>query len=418
MPRPVKTAPFNTALVKAVLTCAALAVPFGAQAQAPAGGISKDVVKIGVLTDMSGQFSHEAGEGAVTAVKMAVEDFGGKVLGKPVEVIVADHQNKTEVAVAKAKEWFDVDNVDMIANLINSAVAIGVANVAKEKNGIAIVNGSGSSRLTNDACTPNSIHYAYDTYALAVGTGNALIKEGKKRWFFLTADYAFGHALEADTAAVVKAGGGQVVGSVRYPINTLDHGSFMLQAQSSGAEAIAVAGSGTVFINAVKAAHDFGLTTSGKQTLAGLLVWITDVHSMGLETAQGLALTNAFYWDRDAETRAFSKKFEAKMGRKPHMGDAGDYSSTMHYLKAVQAAGTDEAQAVMAKMREIKVNDFFAKNGVIRKDGRFVHDMYVYQVKKPSESKYPWDYYKLVQVIPGDEAFRPLSDSKCPLVKS
>lgn len=398
--------------------CAALAMPLPAFAQAAAPGkASHDGVKIGVLTDMSGQFSHEAGEGSVTAVKMAVEDFGGKVLGKPIEVIVADHQNKTEVAIAKAKEWFDVDRVDMIANLINSAVAIGVAGVAKEKNGIAIVNGSGSSRLTGDSCTPNSIHYAYDTYALAVGTGNALIKQGKKRWFFLTADYAFGHALEADTSAVVKAGGGEVVGAVRYPINTLDHGSFMLQAQGSGADVIAVAGSGTVFINAVKAAHDFGLTQSGKQSLAGLLVWITDIHSMGLENAQGLVLTNGFYWDRDDETRAFSKRFEARMGRKPHMGDAGDYSSTMHYLKSVEAAGTDEAQAVMAKMRELKVNDFFAKNGYIRADGRFIHDMYVYQVKSPAESKYPWDYYKLVQVIPGEQAFRPLSQSQCPLVK-
>ncbi|MCL8382908.1 MULTISPECIES: ABC transporter substrate-binding protein [Xanthobacter] len=397
--------------------CAALAVPLPALAQPQPGKISNDVVKIGVLTDMSGQFSHEAGEGSVTAVKMAVEDFGGKVLGKPVEVIVADHQNKTEIAIAKAKEWFDVDHVDMIANLINSAVAIGVAGVAKEKNGIAIVNGSGSSRLTGDACTPNSIHYAYDTYALAVGTGNELISEGKKRWFFLTADYAFGHALEADTAAVVKAGGGEVAGAVRYPINTLDHGSFMLQAQGSKADVVAIAGSGTVFINAVKSAKDFGLTQSGKQVLAGLLVWITDIHSMSLEAAQGLVLTNAFYWDRDEETRAFARKFEAKMGRKPHMGDAGDYSSTMHYLKAVQAAGTDEAQAVMAKMREMKVNDFFAKDGYIRADGRFVHDMYVYQVKTPAESKGPWDYYKLVTVIPGDRAFRPLSESACPLVK-
>ena len=402
--------------------CAALAMSLPAHAQSPAaqptaGKISNDMVKIGVLTDMSGQFSHESGEGSVTAVKMAVEDFGGKVLGNPIEVIVADHQNKTEVAIAKAKEWFDVDKVDMIANLINSAVAIGVAGVAKEKNGIAIINGSGSSRLTGDMCTPNSIHYAYDTYALAVGTGNALIKQGKKNWFFLTADYAFGHALEADTASVVKAGGGAVVGSVRYPINTLDHGSFMLQAQGSGADVIAVAGSGTVFINAVKAAHDFGLTQSGKQSLAGLLVWITDIHSMGLENAQGLVLTNAFYWDRDDETRAFSKRFEARMGRKPHMGDAGDYSSTMHYLKAVEAAGTDEAQSVMAKMREMKVNDFFAKNGYIRADGRFIHDMYVYQVKSPSESKGPWDYYKLVQVIPGEQAFRPLSQSQCPLIK-
>ncbi len=402
--------------------CAAFAMSLPAYAQSPAappaaGKISNDLVKIGVLTDMSGQFSHESGEGSVTAVKMAVEDFGGKVLGKPIEVIVADHQNKTEVAIAKAKEWFDVDKVDMIANLINSAVAIGVAGVAKEKNGIAIINGSGSSRLTGDMCTPNSIHYAYDTYALAVGTGNALIKQGKKNWFFLTADYAFGHALEADTASVVKAGGGTVVGSVRYPINTLDHGSFMLQAQGSGADVIAVAGSGTVFINAVKAAHDFGLGQSGKQSLAGLLVWISDIHSMGLENAQGLVLTNAFYWDRDDETRAFSKRFEARMGRKPHMGDAGDYSSTMHYLKAVEAAGTDEAQAVMAKMREMKVNDFFAKNGYIRADGRFIHDMYVYQVKSPSESKGPWDYYKLVQVIPGEQAFRPLSQSQCPLIK-
>ncbi|WP_425532377.1 ABC transporter substrate-binding protein [Aquabacter sediminis] len=408
-------------IVQSLMVCAALAIPMPCLAQAqpaaPQGKMANGTVKIGVLTDMSGQFSHEAGEGSVTAVKMAVEDFGGKVLGKPIDVIVADHQNKTEVAISKAKEWFDVDQVDMIANLINSAVAMGVASVAKEKNGIAIVNGSGSSRLTGDACTPNTIHYAYDTYALAVGTGNALIKQGKKRWFFLTADYAFGHALEADTAAVVKAGGGQVVGSVRYPINTLDHGSFMLQAQGSGADVIAVAGSGTVFINAVKAAHDFGLTQSGKQSLAGLLVWITDVHSMGLENAQGLVLTNAFYWDRDDETRAFSKKFEARMGRKPHMGDAGDYSSTIFYLKAVEAAGTDEAQAVLAKMREMKVNDFFAKGGYLRADGRFVHDMYVYQVKTPAESKYPWDYYKLVQVIPGDQAFRPLSESQCPLVK-
>lgn len=408
-------------IVQSLMVCAALAASIPALAQAQPspsqGKTANGAVRIGVLTDMSGQFSHEAGEGSVTAVKMAVEDFGGKVLGKPIDVIVADHQNKTEVAIAKAKEWFDVDQVDMIANLINSAVAMGVAGVAKEKNGIAIVNGSGSSRLTGDACTPNTIHYAYDTYALAVGTGNALIKQGKKRWFFLTADYAFGHALEADTAAVVKAGGGQVVGSVRYPINTLDHGSFMLQAQGSAADVIAVAGSGTVFINAVKAAHDFGLTQSGKQALAGLLVWITDVHAMGLENAQGLVLTNAFYWDRDDETRAFSKKFEARMGRKPHMGDAGDYSSTLYYLKAVEAAGTDEAQAVLAKMRDMKVNDFFAKNGYLRADGRFVHDMYVYQVKSPAESKYPWDYYKLVQVIPGDQAFRPLSESQCPLVK-
>lgn len=390
----------------------ALAGPAYAQTK-----ISDDVVKIGVLTDMSGQFSHEAGDGSVTAVKMAVEDFGGTVLGKPIEVIVADHQNRNEVAIAKAREWYDVGKVDLIANLINSSIALAVTNVAQEKNKIAIVNGSGSSRLTGDSCTPNSIHYAYDTYALGQGTGKALIKEGLNSWYFLTADYAFGHALEADTASVVKANDGTVVGSIRYPIDTADHSSFLLQAQASKAKVVAVAGSGTTFINAVKSAKDFGLTDGGKQTIAGLLVWITDIDSMGLATAQGLVLTNGFYWDRDEETRAFSKKFFAKMKRMPHMGDAGDYSSTMHYLNAIKAAGTDDAKIVMAKMREMPVNDFFAKNGRVREDGRFIHDMYVYEVKKPSESKYAWDYYKLRAVIPGDEAFRPLSESKCPLVK-
>ncbi|MGP0090469.1 MAG: ABC transporter substrate-binding protein [Xanthobacteraceae bacterium] len=399
----------------AVSVSAALLV--GHVAVAQTAKISDDIVKIGVLTDMSGQFSHESGEGAVTAVKMAVEDFGGTVLGKPIEVVVADHQNRNEVAIAKAREWYDVDKVDMIANLINSAIALAVTDVAKQKDRIAIVNGSGSSRLTGDSCTPNSIHYAYDTYALAVGTGKALIKEKLDSWYFLTADYAFGHALEADTAAVVKASGGTVVGSVRYPIDTSDHSAFLLQAQASKAKVVAIAGSGTVFLNAVKAAKEYGLADGGKQTLAGLLVWITDVHALGLETAQGLVLTNGFYWDRDDETRAFAKRFFAKLGRMPHMGDAGDYSSTMHYLKAIAAAGTDDAKTVMAKMREMPVNDFFAKDGRIREDGRFVHDMYVYEVKKPSESKGPWDYYKLRAVIPGNEAFRPLAESKCPLVK-
>ena len=395
----------------------AVGIGLASPAYAQTAKISDDVVKIGVMTDMSGQFSHESGEGSVTAVKMAVEDFGGSVLGKPIEVIVADHQNRNEVAIAKAREWYDVTKVDLIANLINSSIALAVTNVAQEKNRIAIVNGSGSSRLTNDSCTPNSIHYAYDTYALAQGTGKALIKEGLNTWYFLTADYAFGHALESDTANVVKANGGTVVGSIRYPIDTADHSSFLLQAQASKSKVVAVAGSGTTFINAVKSAKDFGLTDGGKQTIAGLLVWITDIDSMGLSTAQGLLLTNAFYWDRDEETRAFSKRFFAKMKRMPHMGDAGDYSSTMHYLNAINAAGTDDAKTVMAKMREMPVNDFFAKNGRVREDGRFVHDMYVYEVKKPSESKYAWDYYKLHAVVPGDEAFRPLSESKCPLIK-
>jgi branched-chain amino acid transport system substrate-binding protein len=401
---------------RAALAVSLAAIIGGGSAAALAGGISDDVVKIGVLTDMSGQFSHESGEGAVTAVSMAVEDFGGKVLGKPIEVVVADHQNKADIASGIARKWFDVEKVDMIANLINSSIALGISQLAKEKDRIAIINGSGASRLTGDACTPNSIHYAYDTYSLAKGTGTAMMKAGGTSWYFLTADYAFGHALEADTSAVVKSLGGEVLGSTRYPVETSDQSSFLLQAQASKAKVVGLAGSGTVFVNAVKAAQEFGIQKGG-QTLAGLLVWITDIKSLGLETAQGLVLTNAFYWDRDEETRAFSKKFFARMKRPPHMGDAGDYSSTMHYLRAIEAAGTDDAKTVMAKMREMPIHDFFAKNGRIREDGRMVHDMYVYEVKKPSESKGEWDYYKLRAVIPGDEAFRSLKDSACPLVK-
>ncbi|PLP96767.1 ABC transporter substrate-binding protein [Cupriavidus pauculus] len=376
--------------------------------------ISDDAVKIGVLTDMSGQFSHESGEGAVTAVKMAVQDFGGKVLGKPIEVIVADHQNKPDVAATRTREWFDTRGVDLVTNLINSAVALSVVNVAKEKNRIAIINGSGSSRLTGEACTPNSIHYTYDTYALATGTAKALIGQKFDSWYFLTADYAFGHSLEADAMQVVKASGGTVVGAIRYPVDASDHSSFLLQAQASKAKVVALAGSGKGFVNAMKAASEFGLT--GKQKIAGLLVWDTDIHALGLKQAQGLVLTTAFYWDRNEATRAWAKRFYDKMKRMPHMGDAGDYSSTMHYLKAVQAAGTDDASAVMAKMREMPINDFFATNGHIRADGRMVHDMYVYQVKAPGESKYPWDYLSLLKTIPANEAFRPLAESKCPLI--
>ncbi|MCP1758764.1 MULTISPECIES: ABC transporter substrate-binding protein [Bradyrhizobium] len=402
--------------VQTILIAAAATVAFASHVAAQPAAVSDDAVKIGVLTDMSGQFSHESGEGSVTAVKMAVEDFGGKVLGKPIEVLVADHQNKPDTASGLARKWFDVDHVDMVANLINSSIALTVSQLAQQKNRIAIINGSGSSRLTNDACTPNSVHYAYDTYALARGTGSALMKAGQKSWYFLTADYAFGHALEGDTTAVVKSLGGEVIGSTRYPIEAFDQSSFLLQAQSSKAQVIGLAGSGNVLVNSIKSAQEFGITKGG-QTLAGLLVWITDIKSLGLRTAQGLVLTNAFYWDRDDETRAWSKRFYERMKRMPHMGDAGDYSSTMHYLKAIEAAGTDEAKAVMSKMREMPINDFFAKNGRIREDGRMVHDMYVYEVKQPSESKGEWDFYKLREVIPGEQAFRPLKDSLCPLVK-
>jgi len=378
--------------------------------------VSDNVVRIGVLTDLSGQFSHESGKGAVTAVQIAVEDFGGKVLGVPIDVISADHLNKPDIAISKAREWFDTQKVDMIANLVNSAVALGVAGVAKEKDRIAIVTTSGSSRLTNDGCTPNSIHYAYDTWSLANGTAKALLDSGLDTWFFLTADYAFGHALEMDAGNLIKANNGKVVGSVRYPMETVDHSSFLLRAQGSKAKVIALAGSGMSFVNAVKSAREFGVSR-GNQTIAGLLVWINDVHSLGLETAQGMLLTNAFYWDRDEETRAWSRRFFDRMKRMPNMGDAGDYSSTMHYLKSIQAAGTDDATAVMAKMKETPINDFFAKGGVIRQDGRMVHDMYVYEVKSPAESKYPWDYYKLRATIPAKQAFRPLADSTCPFVK-
>lgn len=390
-------------------------VAAGIMATAPVWA-SDDQVKIGVLTDISGQFSHESGKGAVTAVQMAVEDFGGEVLGKPIEVIFADHQNKPEIAAATAQEWYESEGVTLIGNLINSGIALSVAQIAADKNGIAIVTGSGSSRLSGAGCTPNSIHYAYDTYALANGTANELVGEGKKSWYFLTADYAFGHALEADASAIVAKAGGEVVGSVRYPIETSDHSAFMLQAQASPADVVAIAGSGTTFINAVKSAREFGLADTGKLT-AGLLVWLTDVKALGLEAAQGMILTNAFYWDQDDESRSFAERFEERMGVMPHMGDAGDYSSTLHYLKAVEAAGTTEAQAVMAKMREMPIDDFFAKGGKIREDGRMVHDMYVYQVKTPEESTSEWDVYKLVQTIPGDQAFRPLSESECPLVK-
>lgn len=395
-------------------TAAGLGIAAGALSR-PALGQDAGPIRIGVLTDMSGQFADQSGEGAVAAMRMAVQDCGGQLLGRPVEVVVADHQNRPDVAVARAREWYDRGGVHLIGNLINSAVALAVAGVARERNRIAIVNGSGSSRITNEGCTPNSIHYAYDTVALARGTANALLREGRTSWFFLTADYAFGHALESDTIDVVRAAGGRVAGTVRYPVESADLSSFLLRAQGSGAEVVAIAGSGTVFINAVKAAHEFGLRR--RQTVVGLLTWLPDVHALGLRVAQGMVLTNGFYWDRDDATRAWAQRFFAVRNRMPHMGDAGDYSSTMHYLRAVQAAGTLDAAAVMAKMRDTPVEDFFAAGGRIRADGRMVHDMYVYEVKRPEESARPWDYYKLRATIPAAEAYRPLEQSACPLVR-
>ena len=401
---------------KLLASVSILAMSSALVSQPATAQISNDKVRIGVLTDMSGQFSHESGAGSVTAVRMAIEDFGGKVNGKPIELIYADHQNKPDIGATKAREWYD-SGIDMIAGLINSGVALSVTNVAKEKNKIAIINGSGSSRLTNEGCTPVSIHYAYDTYALATGTTKYLIKEKKlDTWYFLTADYAFGHALEADATTNIKALGGTVVGSTRYPMDTNDHSSFLLKAQASKAQVVALAGSGQGFINAVRSAQEFGIPKGG-QTIAGLLVWDTDVDALGLQKAQGMIMTSGFYWDRTPETRIWSKRFKELMGRMPHMGDAGDYSSTMQYLKAIKAAGTDETGAVMAKLKSTPINDFFATNGRIREDGRMVHDMYVYQVKTPAESKYPWDYLTLKETIPAAQAYRPLSDSSCYLVK-
>lgn len=384
-------------------------------ATALAGPALADQVKIGVLTDMTGQFSHESGPGAVAAVKLAVADFGGEVLGHPIEVLVGDHQNKPEVAAALAQKWYESDGVTMINDLINSGIALSVTQIAAQKGGIAIVNGSGSSRLTGEGCTPNSIHYTYDTYALANGTADYLVGQGHESWFFLTADYAFGHALQADAAKIIVEAGGTVEGNLLYPMETSDHSAFMLQAQASPAEVVAIAGSGKTFINAVKSAQEFGLAESGK-LVAGLLVWLTDVKAMGLPVAQGMTLTNGFYWDRDDDTRAFAEKFRAETGLMPHMGDAGNYSSTMHYLKAVEAVGTTEAQAVMAKMREMPVDDFFARGGIIREDGRMVHDMYVYRVKTPEESTGEWDLLEYIATIPGEQAFRPMAEGGCPFV--
>lgn len=384
-------------------------------AQAP-GRVSDDVVKLGLIMDMSGPFSDITGPGSVAAARMAVEDFGGKVLGKPVEVLSADHQNKADIAAAKAREWFASDRLDAVVDVTASAPALAVIEVGKINNKVVMLSGPGALRITNEACGPAVVHYAYDTYALSHGTGAASLKQGYDTWFFVTADYAFGHELERDTRDVVAANGGKVLGSARVPINNADFSSFLLQAQSSRAKAIGLANSGTDTINAIKQAVEFGIPQGG-QKLVGLLVYINDVYGLGLQAAQGMLLTEGFYWDMNDETRAWSRRFFQRTGKMPNMSHAGAYSSVTHYLKAVQAAGTDETVAVMRAMKGTPINDFFARNGRIREDGRMVHDMYLFEVKKPSESSGPWDLYKLVRTVPGDEAFQPLEKSRCPLVK-
>ncbi len=406
------------ALVGIALASAPL-TPVFAQAKAAAGApkLSDGVVRIGVLTDMSGLYSDLGGAGSVLAAKMAIDDFKAAEKGKafPIELVSADHQNKADVGAQKAREWYDTQGVDMITDALNSAVALSVAKLTAEKKRILIDTGAASTRLTNEDCSPYTVHYVYDTYSLANGTGNAIVKGGGKTWFFLTADYAFGHSLELDTSNVVKAGGGQVLGAVRHPLNASDFSSFLLQAQTSKAQVVGLANAGGDTINSIKAANEFGLTKN--QSLAGLLVFITDIHSLGLQIAQGMMLTDGWYWDQNDDSRKFGKRYFEQMRKMPSMNQAGVYSAVTTYLKAIQAAGTDDADAVMAQMKKMKINDMFAKNGYIRADGRMVHDMYLMQVKKPSESKYPWDYFTVKATIPAEQAFLPLAQSKCALVK-
>ncbi len=378
---------------------------------------SDNKIKIGVLTDLSGTYSDLAGQGSVVAAQMAIEDFGGKLNGMPIELVSADHQNKADIASSIARKWYDTEQVDAIFDLVTTAAAVAVREVSREKGKVDINSGAGSTILTNDKCSATGFHWTYDVYAMAVGTGNAVVKQGGDSWYFLTADYAFGHDLEAQTAKVVKANGGTVKGAVRHPFPNSDFSSFLLQAQASGAKIIGLANAGSDTINAIKQAKEFGITQAG-QSLAGLLVFISDIHSLGLDTAQGMMLTTGYYWDRDDASRAFAKRWSERMkNRMPTMVHAGVYSSVLHYLRSVEAAKTDEGAKVANQIRTLPIKDFFAVNGKVRPDGRMVHDMYLAQVKKPSESKGPWDYYNILRTIPGDEAFKPLSESTCALVK-
>jgi branched-chain amino acid transport system substrate-binding protein len=398
---------------KTVLAAAVMAtLGFASQANAQ---ISGDVVKIGFITDLSGVYLDIDGQGGIEAIKMAIADFGGNVNGKKIELLVADHLNKTDIGAAKAREWFDQQGLDMLIGGTNSGVGLALAKVAAEKKKPYINIGGATARLTNEDCTPYTVHYAYDTVALARGTGGALVKQGGKSWFFLTADYAFGASLEKDTTAVVKSSGGTVVGSVKHPLSASDFSSFLLQAQSSKAQILGLANAGGDTVNSIKAANEFGITKSMK--LAGLLMFINDVHSLGLNLTQGMYLTDGWYWDLNDKTRAWSKRYFSIMKKEPSMLQAADYSSTLHYLNAVKAAGTDDADKVMAQMKKTKIDDMFAKNGYIRQDGQMVHDMFLMQVKEPKDSKYPWDYYKVVQTIPGEQAYTTQAETKCALWK-
>jgi branched-chain amino acid transport system substrate-binding protein len=392
---------------------AAFVVGCGLSIAAPA---SAEGVKIGILNDRSGVYADYGGKYSLEAAKMAIEDFGGNVLGEKIEIVSADHQNKPDLASSIARRWYEVEGVDMITELTTSSVALAVQELSKEKKKIDIVVGAATSRITGDACTPYGFHWAYDTHALAVGTGGALVEAGGDTWFFMTADYAFGYALEKDTGDLVKAKGGKVLGSVRIPLNSSDFSSFLLQAQSSKAKIIGLANAGLDTTNSIKQAAEFGIV-SGGQKLAGLLLTLSEVHGLGLQAAQGLVLTEGFYWDQNDKTREFSGRFIKRTGRMPSMIHAGTYSATLQYLKAVKAAGTKDSDAVAKKLKELPVDDMFAQGGKVLENGRMVHDLYLFEVKKPSESKKPWDYYKQIAIVPGDKAFPAAKDSGCPLTK-
>src|SRR6516162_3402576 len=376
--------------------------------------ISDDTVKIGVLADMSGLYSDLSGIGSVVAARMAAEDFGGAVLGKKIEIVSADHQNKPDIGSNIARKWIERQGVDAIADVPVSSIAFAVQQIAKDKNRVLLISSSGSSDLTGKACSPVSVHWTYDTYALAQTAGKAMIERGGDTWFFITADYAFGHALERDTAAIVKANGGKVLGSVRHPQDTPDLSSFLLQAQASKAKVIGLANAGGDTINSIKQANEFGII--GPQKIIGLLTYISDVHAMGLKNAKGLIVASAFYWDLSDETRAWTKRFMDRAKKVPTMANAGTYGAVLHYLKAIEEAGTDEAKAVVQKMKEIPINDFFTKGGRVREDGRVIRKMYLFQVKTPEESKYAYDYYKLLKTVAGDEAFRPIEQGGCRMI--
>jgi branched-chain amino acid transport system substrate-binding protein len=395
-------------LAAGVALAAAAVLPAHAQ-------ISGDVIKIGIITDMSGLYSDIDGSAGVEAIKMAVADLGGAINGKKIEVLYADHQNKADVAAAKAREWFDTQGVDMLIGGTNSGTALAMAKVAAEKKKLFVAIGAATSALTNEQCNPYTLHWAYDTVALAKGTGNAVVKSGGKSWYFLTADYAFGAQLQNDTAAVVKAAGGTVVGSVKHPLSASDFSSFLLQAQGSKAQILGLANAGGDTINSIKAANEFGVT--GTMKLAGLLVFINDIHSLGLKTTQGMYLTDSWYWNKDAETRAWSRKFFEKIKRMPSSIQAADYSATTQFLNAVKATGSDDADKVIAQLKKTKINDIFTKGGFVRDDGSMIHDMYLMQVKTPDKSVEPWDYYNVVQTFKGEEAWTTKADTKCALWK-